>query len=153
MNAIQILSSVLAVLAFGVSVFVAWTTYGQLQAARETARTQNLFSLLRYLQEGELHIARHTMLEQANRPYDTWTEAQNTIARRVCSSFDFAGVLVRHGLVDSNVFLDFWGEPIRRLGAVLDPFLAANDYYWKDCYWLIQQAQQHKNKSVQGSPN
>jgi len=133
------------IVALVVSIFVAKTTHGQLQAARETTRTQNLFSLLEYLQRPELHAARHKIhRELAKKPYGSWTEEDHLVAGRVCSSFDFAGVIVRNDMVDSVIFLEFWGEPIHLLGLALDPFMKERNYYWKEFHWLIREARLQK---------
>jgi hypothetical protein len=148
MHALQIMSSIVAILAFGVSVFVAWTTYGQLKVARESGKIESLFRLLRYLQEAELHKARHAVYNLEGKPCTDWTEEENSAARRVCSSFDFAGLALRHGLVDSNLFFDYWAPALRKLGSVLCPFVVANAYYWRDFYWLIEQANQHRTREA-----
>ena len=42
----------------------------------------------------------------------------------MCSSFDFAGILVRQNLVDTNVLFDYWAPPIRRLVRCIADFLS-----------------------------
>jgi hypothetical protein len=72
------------------------------------------------------------------------------MVRRVCSSFGFAGSMVRTGAVDKKAFLDYWGIPLAICSQRLPKAIweedasaglgfKAKDYY-EDFVWLMDEA-------------
>ncbi len=144
----DIVLGVVAVLAFLVSVITAWVSIGQwkvnrsqLEATRQTRRTENLLVLFQYLHQAEFRDARNVLRDPKVR------EVNDPAAKKVSSSFDFAGLFVRADLVDNDIFFWYWGDALRNLGDVLESFLETEQLkdltgrqYWKDFAWLIEQA-------------
>lgn len=144
----DIVLAIVAVLAFLVSVVTAWVSIGQwkvnrsqLNAAREARLTENLLVLFQYLHQAEFRDARNDLRDP------TATRVNEQAAKKICSSFDFAGLFVRAGLVDKDIFFWYRGDALRNLGDVLGKFLSAEQMkdltgkeYWKDFAWLIQEA-------------
>jgi hypothetical protein len=67
--------------------------------------------------------------------------------RRVCSSLDFAGVLVRHNSIDQKMFLNYWGTALVLLASKLEPLadqlvdkgVKVREYY-ENFWWLMNEA-------------
>lgn len=145
-EAANLFVAVVAGLAFLVSVITAWTSIAQLRVAIQVRRTEDLFTLMQFLHQAEFREARNIVRGPA------WDGKDREAARMVCSSFDFAGLMVRKKLVDAEVFLDYWGRPICMLADALGNFLDEAHFadgttgreYWKDFVWLIREAQSHQ---------
>ena len=115
----------------------------QVRAAREARKTEGLFTLMEFLHRSEFREARRAVLasEEGTKPdeRDAWI---------VCSSFDFAGLMVEHNLIDRDVFLHYWGPVIPLLAKKIEPFLGATQFggvpgrvYWKHFVRLIDTCQ------------
>lgn len=115
----------------------------QMRAQKVGRRTEDLFTLMEFLHRTEFRDARmevlHTQKNASLGPKNAWA---------ICSSFDFAGLMVREKLVDHDLFLRYWGPVIRLLGNRLQPFIADTEFepgltgtqYWEHCTWLIEEA-------------
>lgn len=130
----------ISVLAFVVSIVT-------LRAAGKQGRIDNLVTLHHFLHQPDLSEARRRMREEL-----VSATLQDPCVRNVCSSFDLAGTLVRHGAVDRHLFLDYWALPLVALDEKLT-LLAQRETgavqvvaYYKDLYWLLDQARRQLNR-------
>lgn len=107
---------------------------------------QNLLQISHYLHQAE-YRARYRVRTSVKDALDV------DAARRVCSSFDFAGLFVHRGLVDRKVFLDHWGSLLcflrDHLSQCLDETafgaVTAREYY-QYFDWLIEEAAKRPNR-------
>jgi len=138
-NIIAISASIMSLLAFGISVAALYHEHRQ-------RRLDNLIKLHLFLHQDELSKARRAIRESDSPP-----SLNDEHVRRVCSSFDFAGTLVRHNAVDKAIFLDYWKVPLlsleSRMAAIGDQPTGAVPVkmYYRDFYWLIREANVHRN--------
>jgi hypothetical protein len=111
-------------------------------AAREQKKLEALVAIDQYLHQPEMSAARAAVREGRAPP-----TIKDPNVRIVCSSFDFAGNLVRHGAIDLDLFMDYWRVPLRILGEKLEPLesekisddVSVTEYY-KDWFWLLAQS-------------
>ena len=117
------------------SIFTVWINLRQ-------KKLDNLLSLQQFLHQGDLSEARRSIREG-----DCEITLKQRSVRRVCSSFDFAGTMVRSKIVDQKVFFQYWTTPLRMLDGKLN--LIANDQtgndvtvkeYYRDLWWLLEHA-------------
>lgn len=106
-----------AVLAFLVAVVTTWANLGQLRAMQTARKVENLLSIMQRLHDPELREARAIVRDP------DWDGKDEVAARMICSSFDFAALLLQHDLVDQKIFLAYWGPALCDLGDALDDFL------------------------------
>jgi hypothetical protein len=130
------------VLALLVSVSsVALSLHG-MYAAREQKKLEALVAIDHYLHQPEMSAARAAVREGRAQP-----TIKDPNVRIVCSSFDFAGNLARHGAIDLDLFMDYWRVPLRIIGEKLAPIesekisvdVSVAEYY-KDWFWLLAQS-------------
>jgi hypothetical protein len=120
----------------------------QLKDAKRTTRVQNLMNLLHFLYDRDLSEHRKTVRTGlGEKMLAEWTDEEMQAARSVCSSYDFAGLLVRGGLVPEDLFLESWGPSIRDLYEILAPYLQSaqssglsGQDYWSSYTWLYTRA-------------
>src|ERR1700693_99332 len=87
--------------------------------ARRGRKTQDLFTLMDFLHRTEFREARRIALAPK------WDSSKdNVTAWIICSSFDFAGLMVEKRFVNRKVFLYYWAPPVYSLGLALDKFLS-----------------------------
>ena len=106
-------------------------------------RIDNLITLHVFLHKDELSEARRIVRESQQS-----LSLKDPHVRRVCSSFDFASTLVRHGAVNKGLFLDYWRKPLVSLKGSLTAIaeeetgrgVTVREYY-KDFWWLIIEAE------------
>ncbi|HEX8351070.1 MAG TPA: hypothetical protein VF598_13990 [Hymenobacter sp.] len=112
---------------------------------------QNLVELGQYLHTPQFSDARTAVRLGHIKP-----TTKDSMVRRVCSSFGFAGSMVRTGAVDKKAFLDYWGIPLAICSKRLPKSIweedasaglgfKAKDYY-EDFVWLMNEA--NKNLST-----
>ncbi|MFN7563459.1 MAG: hypothetical protein ACK5TH_16880 [Prosthecobacter sp.] len=141
---LTVCSSIIAVLGFALSLYVVFSNQRQ-------KRIDNLLTLHQFLHRDELSESRRYVRES-----EVKLSLKDPNVRRVCSSFDLAGTLVRHGAVNKELFLDYWCAPLLDLEQSL--YSLANEQtgrtlkvkeYYKDFWWLIEEArlQRHDEQS------
>ena len=120
---------------------------GQLTAAQEASRTQNLIALIEYLQTPELREARSILFLLEGVPLADWTHEQRLAAERVCSAYDVVAILIRDGGVPHarEIIAENWGYSIRRCREVASELItetrkSRGQNYWDDFEWLARQA-------------
>jgi hypothetical protein len=111
-------------------------------ADRAQRRIDNLVTVQQYLHSAVFSEARRSVRERQV----SITLTQPNV-RSVCSSFNFAGALVRNGAVNRRIFFDYWRTPII---ALTEPLSAIEDVqtgegvtvkqYYRDFWWLMDEA-------------
>jgi hypothetical protein len=140
-----IASSTLAFVALGAAFVGIWQIY----SSKRHRKIEDFVTLMEFLHGHEFRDARRIVLSPDYKPspndYNAWI---------VCSSFDFAGLMLEKSIVDSKDFLDYWAVPIRELGKRLDGFLFTQQVgdlggkiYWEHFDWLIKHANKHEGSA------
>jgi len=132
---------ILSILAIFIASVTAAAQVISLRRQRKYAMTQALFQLQLFLAQPHLRSARAVVRQ------DCWDGTDREVAGLICSSFDFAGLMVRRGLVDQGVFFEYWGPILclfeKRLAGFLDERvggdLCGRDY-WRDFQWIIEES-------------
>jgi hypothetical protein len=130
----------------------------QLAEQHKSQQVQNLVALGQYLHTPQFSDAR-----TAVRLNNIRLSTKDSMVRRVCSSFGFAGALVRTGAVDKQAFLDYWGIPLSICSKRLPNSIWAEDAsaglgfkakdYYEDFVWLMDEANKDlKRKHVHANP-
>ena len=140
--------SLVSICALVVSVIATIASVSNMQNDRAAKRISNLISIDEYLHQPEYSNARHLVRDNV-----TIRSAFDDDVRRVCSSMDFAGSLVRYGAVDEDLFIDYWGQSLLRIDQRLEP-LWEKDFgsgdplrvQYKNFYWLIQEAKKSNQR-------
>ena len=125
-----------------VSFLAFWVSIVTIRRDSAQKRIDNLVTLQAFLHRDEIGVARQAVREGKAGP-----SLQDPLVRRVCSSFDFAGMLVRNGAVQKAYFMDYWCISLlsleKSLAAIADEntgeAVKIRDYY-KEAYWLINEA-------------
>jgi len=128
--------------------------YLQLLTARKGRKTEDLFTLMKFLHQPEFRDARKAVLAENW----TWDSSKNDKKAEknawiICSSFDFAGVMVQNKFVDRKVFFKYWALVIDLLGKKLEKFISEKEFglasgvnkvtgkeYWPYFVRLIEEA-------------
>jgi hypothetical protein len=135
------LTLILSILAICFSFASAIAAFGQWQSARRQIGVQNLLQMSQYLHQTEYRDARQAVRNASK------DQLSVEMVRKVCSSFDFAGLLVRHKLIDEMVFLEYWGPLLlffkSHLHETLDQSLFGElslRHYYRHFEWLMERA-------------
>src|ERR1700761_3387437 len=91
---------VVSLLALGMSVVTIFVN-------RNQKKNDNLFSPQQFLHNGDLSEATRCIREG-----EILINLKAQRVRQACSSFEFAGLLVRHGIVNKKIFLEYWRAPL-----------------------------------------
>ena len=125
---------VVSLLALGMSVVTIFVN-------RNQKKNDNLFSLQQFLHNGDLSEARRCIREG-----EILINLKDQRVRQVCSSFEFAGLLVRHGIVNKKIFLEYWRRPLITLSDSFSELaqqktgkLTVKEHY-KCFWWLMNEA-------------
>ena len=114
----------------------------QVNALRVASSAQNLMSLIRFVQDPKTREARAVVLGNLEgKPESKCDDKEKAAAFLVCSSYDVAGILIRHKLVPAPPFITNWGPSIVRCHEALKTFIdSVGAERWDDFAWLRQQA-------------
>ncbi len=131
---ISLCALLVSVVAVGLGV---WSTY----ADYRYKRLEKLVLIDQYLHQTEFSEARSAVSQGT-----AGITIQNPSVHRVCSSFDFASMLVRQGAMDKEMFVEYWRPSLVLLAKRLKPIwdesvgegVTAKEYY-KDFHWLLQE--------------
>jgi hypothetical protein len=115
-------------------------------AGGEQKKVENLVLIYEFLHEPDLSAARSTV-----RSAGAEVSLLDDSSRKVMSSFDYAGNLVRNGAVAENLFFDYWGVPLDNLGEQFESKreekisggIPEQEYY-RDFYWLLDESVKRK---------
>jgi hypothetical protein len=138
---------VLSVLALVIACASAVSSIGRWFVMQKQIKVQNLLQLSQYLHQTEYRDARHKI-----RPGGLGEVDQDSL-RKLCSSFDFAGLFVHEGLVSKRFFLNYWGTLFiflwGRISSDLDKKcfgeVTGRDYYPYFC-WLLKEAKKDEKR-------
>jgi hypothetical protein len=113
-----------------------FTALRQNRVTQEVARGQNFFSLITFLQDSELRVARERVLEKlAKTPLEQWTLGDESAASKVCSSYDAALIAVKKGWVDREIFEANYGPSIADCYRACAAFVTARQVKRGSAYW------------------
>jgi hypothetical protein len=135
-----------------VSLFIFLTLvvyYFQLRTSQKSSESQNLITIINFLQDETTRSARDRVIRQMqNTDMANWSDEDKRAAGKVCSTYDVAAILLRNGYVPLNPIIDNWGPSISICYKTLRPYIAemqrpknAGTRYWNDFSWLNQQVQ------------
>lgn len=135
---VSICALVVSTLAFSVSI-------GTIVVNWHQKKIDNLMSLQQFLHQNGLSEARRSIREG-----ECKVTLQEPTVLRVCSSFDFAGAMVRNHIVNKKLFLSYWAIPLNALDAPLNQIaldrtgdtVIVKEYY-KDFWWLFGEAEKY----------
>lgn len=137
---VSICAGTVSFLAFCVSIYTVFSN-------RKQKQIDNLIALHTFLHQPDRSEARQYVREKL--PADaTLTDDK---VRQVCSSFDFAGTLVRHHAVEGDMFFDYWStallsleKPLSSLATKITGENVTIKEYYKDFWWLIAEAKKRR---------
>jgi hypothetical protein len=113
-----------------------------LRATRKASNSQNLLTLINFLQSEEVRNARtHVIKCLKCKDYDDWTEEDKDFGATVASSYGSAGVILHSGVLDLSPIIKSWGYSIYKTRNILKPLideLRINNGpgYWYYYDWL-----------------
>lgn len=123
------------------------------EMSRSASQASALMVLFNFLHEREQREARARVRSREAEALDM------DAAKTVCSAFDFSAILVRSGIVDTEIFLDYWGDMLRYLDRRLVPILDQELFggltgrqYWRSFAWLLMQASQRGGPQSPAEP-
>lgn len=135
-------SLILSIAAIIVSVASAVAAYGRWFVTHGQIRTQNLMQVSSLLHQSEFREARHA-LQQG--PLE---EVDFEVVRTVCSSFDFAALFIKNGLIKKEMFVQYWRPMLAHLQVHLSalrkrPVLGETtlEEYYEHLFWLLGELQ------------
>jgi hypothetical protein len=144
-NIVPVCALVVSSLAFCVSIYTVWI-------GRRQKKIDNLVSLHLFLHKDELSNARLFVREDGGQ----MTHGDPRV-RSVCSSFDFAGSLVRTKAVDVDMFFQYWATPLLTLKGPLSQIadeitggVKVRDYY-SDFWNLLDEAEKYKRATAKSA--
>ena len=129
-----------SLLAFCVSVVTIFVNIRQ-------KKIDNLLNLHQFLHQNELSEARRAIREG-----ECEISLTDAAVRRVCSSFDLAGTLVRNGAVNQKLFFQYWAgpliktleTPLNTIAQTMTGGVQVKEYY-KDFWWLFEEAKKYNS--------
>src|SRR5262249_6710968 len=123
------------------------TMAAQVMAMQRGADTQQILSLLSFIESDEVLAARMVVYTTLHRKhFSEWTERELQAASRMCASFATVGTILRSGIVPLGPLLEGWEPSLRRCFQILEPFLRemqkpenGGPQYWIGFDWLHSQ--------------
>lgn len=101
----------------------------QLRYMSHSRKTEDMFTLMEFLHRPPFRKARMAVLvDEWPVNFADYQPVHKSVAWAVCSSFDFAGLMVYRGLVDDKDFYNYWAIPIVALARKLDAFVVAQHF-------------------------
>ena len=114
----------------------------QLKETSKASNSQNLLTLMNFLQSKEVRNARtHVIKRLESKDYDGWTEKDKDLGATVASSYGSAGVILYTGVPDIKPIIKSWGYSINKTHKILKPLIderrkEAGPGYWYYYDWL-----------------
>jgi hypothetical protein len=148
------ISAVISFIAILISIAAVVISRQRLKHMQHVSLIQNLFHLTNFLYEADASKARRVVrLELPKIEYEEWSSSQHEAASKVCSSYEYAGTIIRAKLVVEDSFLRSWAVHITESFNILTPFLEDKQTpkytgfdYWMDFIWLAERAMRHESK-------
>ena len=120
---------------------------GQIAAARDGSRTQNLLALVDYIQRPEHRKARRTLSSLRNKPLSEWTPEERIDAEMACSAWDFVGIMLRETDIPgaTELVTKTWRHSIYSCFEIsrqltLDLREIREPDFWDDFEWLAKKS-------------
>lgn len=119
--------------------------YFQLKAMQKASLSQNVLTLIDFLQKPGLPEARKELIEVSGEKHpDSWDKDERTRAERVCATYDIAGILIQQGIVPKEIIVDNWGDSIKKCYNAASKLIKEvreerGVDYWDDFEWLAEQ--------------
>lgn len=144
-------SQVIGVAALVATLIVYWhqlrTMQGQLGAARDASQSQNVLTLIDYIQRADHRDARRTLFKLENKLFDDWSIEDQKFAEMACSGWDTVGLVLRNTTIPGalEVIVGNWRHSIHRChiltGQLRDRLRDERDPdFWDDFDWLAAKA-------------
>lgn len=89
----------------------------------KSQNVQSIIELRNVLQDEATRQARAHVQNQRKADPKVWTKQDLAAAERFCHTYEFAGVLVKNGLISEHLIFDTWGGSIERCWEKLEAFL------------------------------
>ena len=159
MRIFDLVYTLLWIILMGGSLLIFWQSVQQLQktfrqmmevqvnALQLASSAQNLISLIRFVQDPKTRDARGIVLASlAGKEESQCNTQEKSAAFLVCSSYDVAGILIRHNLVPAPPFITNWGPSIVKCHEALKTFIdSVGSERWDDFAWLRREAESPQN--------
>ena len=108
----------------------------QLKESRKASNSQNLLTLIDFLQSEEVRKARtHVIKRLEGRKYVDWTDEDKDFGATVASSYGSAGVILHSELLDISPIITSWGSSIKNTHNILKPLIDELQIYNGPGYW------------------
>lgn len=123
--------------------------FRQLIAMKKGVKSQNLLSIIQFLQEPQNREARGHVIEKLKtKDYSTWNDNDKRYAGVVCSSYGTAGGLLKKQVADSDLIFEGYGPSIKICYETLIPYLKekreeSTSNYWINFEWFYKMAMQN----------
>lgn len=120
----------------------------QTNLASHQGQVDNLFSLVRFLQEDAAREARWWVMNKcAANDLEDWNDKDRVMASRACSGYDLVGMFARDGIVPLGPILEGWAPSICRTYEATAKFRRDlqkknGPGYWAAFDWLYENAQE-----------
>lgn len=145
--ALQVLANVAVVATFGVYWYQLRTMQNQLIVFRDGSRTENLLTLIQYIQQADLAAARKNLFALKGKDFASWSSQERLDAERACSGWDVVGLMVKAGSIAEakELVVGTWGYSIVKCYMIATPLIVElqrerGATYWDDFVWLASQA-------------
>ena len=120
---------------------------GQLEAARDASRSQNILALIDYIQRPDHRDARRTLFSLEGRQFSDWSKDERKSAEMACSGWDTVALVLRNTTVTNalEMIVGNWRHSIYRCHALTGELQAQlradrDPEYWDDFDWLAAKA-------------
>src|SRR5206468_12763273 len=111
--------------------------YRQLKAMQNGVKSQNLLSIIQFLQEDQNREARdHVIRKLKAKPYSSWDEHDKKYGGIVCSSYGTAGGILKTKIADASLIIEGYGPSIKMCYETLIPYIKDLRKESKPTYWI-----------------
>lgn len=116
--------------------------YFLLRATQKATQSQNLLTLINFLQSSELPEDRKILINNFKTLPD-WTPVEKSSAENVCNAYDIAGILIKHKIVPVDIIGENWGASIEMCYEKAFPLIKEvreeqGIKRWKNFEWLAK---------------
>jgi hypothetical protein len=151
---VQVVATFLIFCTFVVYYFQLRTMQAQLRAVKDAASSQNLLTVIAFIQDEQTRLARdHVINQLSKRPMDEWNPADRRAAHKVCANYDILAILLQRGIVDREPIIENWAPSILKCFDTLLPYVLelqrperSGPDYWNEIPWLLEQCQMARGK-------
>jgi len=118
----------------------------------QATTAQTFDTIIRHLQNEEMRMVRKRVFSLKNTEMQDWLHEDKMAVERFCHTYDSVGIMIRNGLIPKNIFLDNWGDSIKRGKPIVMPLIKKYRKdrnaveIWDDYEWLAIEAEKHLKK-------